>query len=286
MSTITAPTSAPSTPPLTPAAVFDNALGVVLDSIVAVERMMASLTAYRAVAINEVHQLALAAESPTRPGVGRPWSAKTMAWRVATSELATATRISEREAQQLVADSAALVDELPATLDALRSGSVSYRHASILIDEARSLPSESWASFEAVALPEAETRTPAGFRQRARVLREREHPASLDERRREAAWGFIKWAASAEVQRRFLDANVGVFTRRSVVNDPALRARFPFFSVVDESLANGDADFRPRIPQYPQIQDLLGTAVNAVLVGTADPQRALDDAQARAARLF
>jgi len=189
MSTITAPTSAPSTPPLTPAAVFDNALGVVLDSIVAVERMMASLTAYRAVAINEVHQLALAAESPTRPGVGRPWSAKTMAWRVATSELATATRISEREAQQLVADSAALVDELPATLDALRSGSVSYRHASILIDEARSLPSESWASFEAVALPEAETRTPAGFRQRARVLREREHPTSIDERRRDAVEG-------------------------------------------------------------------------------------------------
>ena len=109
-----------------------------------------------------------------------------MAWRVATSELATATRISERAAQQLVADSAALVDELPATLDALRSGSVSYRHASILIDEARSLPSECWAAFEAAALPEAETRTPGGFRQRARTLRERAHPTSIDDRRREA----------------------------------------------------------------------------------------------------
>jgi len=110
--------------------------------------------------------------------------------------------------------------------------------------------------------------------------------AGIDERRREAAWGFVKWASSAEVQRQFLDANVGVFTRKSVVNDPALRARFPFLSVVDESLTNGDADFRPRIPQYPQIQDLLGTAVNSVLVGTADPQRSLDDAQARAVRLF
>ena len=49
---------------------------------------------------------------------------------------------------------------------------------------------------------------------------------------------------------------------------------------------NGDGDYRPRIPQYPQIQDLLGTAVNAVLVGNTDPKKALDDAQAEAAKLF
>jgi multiple sugar transport system substrate-binding protein len=110
--------------------------------------------------------------------------------------------------------------------------------------------------------------------------------AAVDERRRDAAWGFIKWACSAEAQRGFLDAGIGVFTRKSVLNDPALRQRFPFFGVADQSLANGDYDFRPRIPQYPQIQDLLGTAVNAVLVGTADPQRSLEDAQQRALRLF
>lgn len=174
---------------LTAAAVVDNTMGLMLESIVDVERLVASLMAFRTVAINEVHQLALAAQSATRSGVGRPWSAKVTAHRVASSELAAATRISEREAQQLVADSTTLVGDLPATLDALRAGSVSYRHASILIDEARSLPAEAWASFEAKALPEAETRTPAGFRQRARVLREREHPTSIDERRRDAVEG-------------------------------------------------------------------------------------------------
>jgi multiple sugar transport system substrate-binding protein len=109
---------------------------------------------------------------------------------------------------------------------------------------------------------------------------------AIEDRRKEAGWGFIKWATSAETQRAFLDAGVGVFTRKSVLNAPDLRQRFPFFAVADQSLANGDADFRPRIPQYPQIQDLLGTAVNAVLVGTADPQRSLEDAQGRALRLF
>ena len=117
---------------------------------------------------------------------GRPWSAHVAARRVAASELAAATRITEREAEQLVADSAALVHELPATLDSVRSGRVSYRHASILVDEARTLPAESWPAFEAAALPEAEIRTPGGFRQRARAMRERVHPDSVTERRRAA----------------------------------------------------------------------------------------------------
>ena len=49
---------------------------------------------------------------------------------------------------------------------------------------------------------------------------------------------------------------------------------------------NGDGEYRPRIPQYPEIQDILGTAVNAVLVGNTDPKEALDGAEAQAAKLF
>lgn len=179
-------TPAPVAVPLTAAAVVDGAMGTVLDSIVEVERLMASLSAYRAVAVDEVHRLALASEGPARSGVSRPWSPQVAARRVATSELAAATRISEREAEQLVADSAALVHQLPETLESLRSGRLSYRHASILVDEARSLPAEAWSSFEAAALPEAEMRTASGFRQRARALRERLHPDSIAERRRTA----------------------------------------------------------------------------------------------------
>lgn len=110
--------------------------------------------------------------------------------------------------------------------------------------------------------------------------------AAVDERRREAAWAFTKFVTSAEIQREFLNQGVGIFIRKSVVQDPALQARFPWFAVAHSSLMNGDVDFRPRIPQYPQIQDLLGTAVNSVLVGNADPTRALEDAQNRATRLF
>ncbi|MFL5260572.1 MAG: sugar ABC transporter substrate-binding protein, partial [Hyphomicrobiales bacterium] len=56
--------------------------------------------------------------------------------------------------------------------------------------------------------------------------------------------------------------------------------------VIDQTFVNGDGEYRPRIPQYPQIQDILGTAVNAVLVGDVDPKQALNGAQSQAEKLF
>lgn len=177
--------STPSTAPSTAAAVVDGAIGVVLDTLVEVERMIASLTAYRSVALHEVRQLARAAEAD-RPSRDRGWSAEVTARRVTATEVGAALRISEREAEQLIADSTALVTDLPATLSALRRGRISYRHASVLVDEVRSLPESAWEAFERVALPEAEVRTVGGFRQRARAVREQLHPESLETRRRAA----------------------------------------------------------------------------------------------------
>ena len=65
-----------------------------------------------------------------------------------------------------------------------------------------------------------------------------------------------------------------------------LLQRYPYLPVIATSFENGNGEYRPRIPQYPEIQDLLGTAINAVLVGDADPKAALDRAQAQAMRLF
>ncbi len=190
MSTSTALAAQPAAPaaelpaalPASPAAAVDAGLGAVLDSIVEVNQLVAALHAYRTVAIDEVRRLALAAEAHL-PSGGSGWSRETTARRVATTELSTALRMSEREAEQLVADSAVLAHELRPTLEALRSGRISYRHASVLVDEARSLPEAIWSAFEAEALPAAEARTPTGFRQAARAIRERMHPDSVDVRR-------------------------------------------------------------------------------------------------------
>ncbi len=110
--------------------------------------------------------------------------------------------------------------------------------------------------------------------------------AASEPKKQQAAWTFIKWVTGKACQKEMALLGGGGVIRRSTTHDPELLAKFPFFAVVDTSFEHGNGEFRPRIPQYPQIQDLLGTAVNAVLVGNADPQTALDEAQRKALKLF
>jgi len=108
----------------------------------------------------------------------------------------------------------------------------------------------------------------------------------IDQKQKEAAWEWIKWLTSPAVHKDFNLRGAGSYLRISETHDPELLAKYPFLTVVDETFVNGDGEYRPRIPQYPQIQDLLGTAVNAVLIGNTDPKKALDEAQAQAEKLF
>jgi multiple sugar transport system substrate-binding protein len=110
--------------------------------------------------------------------------------------------------------------------------------------------------------------------------------ADIEDKRKEAAWLWIKWLTSPAVHKEFNLKGAGGYLRISETHDADLKAKFPFVTVIDEVFAHGDGEYRPRIPQYPQIQDLLGTAVNAVLIGNTEPKKALDEAQAEAEKLF
>ena len=70
------------------------------------------------------------------------------------------------------------------------------------------------------------------------------------------------------------------------MTDPDLIAKYDFLPVIAETYEHGNGEFRPRIPEYPEIQDLLGTAVNSVLAGAATPEEALGKAQDAAKKLF
>ena len=109
---------------------------------------------------------------------------------------------------------------------------------------------------------------------------------NADSKHKEAAWTFIKWITSKKVHKQMNMMGAGSFLRKSELRDPELNAKFPFLPVIAESFEHGDGDYRPRIPEYPRIQDILGTAVNAVLVGNTDPKSALDEAQKAAEKLF
>ncbi len=104
--------------------------------------------------------------------------------------------------------------------------------------------------------------------------------ASSTKQEQEAAWEFIKWLSSPEIQREWI-RNDGAPIRRSTLEDPELVKEYPWFPTLLTSFEKGDGDYRPRIPQYSIIQDALGTAVNGYLVGELKAQEALDQAQAQ-----
>lgn len=102
--------------------------------------------------------------------------------------------------------------------------------------------------------------------------------ADSSEIKQEAAWEFIKWLASEEIQKEWV-MNDGAPIRRSTLTDPELVEMYPWFPLMLESFEKGDGDYRPRIPEYSIIQDALGTFVNAYLVDQETAESALQKAQ-------
>ncbi|MGA1836186.1 DUF222 domain-containing protein [Herbiconiux sp. 11R-BC] len=102
------------------------------------------------------------------------------------AEIATALHFSEATVCGLLDDAETLAASLPETFTALRSGTISLRHARTMAGNARSLPASAHGDFEAAALPEAAALTAAQFTQRVRVLRESTHPESIEVRHRAA----------------------------------------------------------------------------------------------------
>lgn len=165
----------------------DARLDAVLDELIELEVREARIAERRARLVNEVRSTVSDAErvnGGTTSTAG--WSPEVIARRTVISEIATALRLPERTAESLMQHAQTLVEQLPATRLALAEGRITYRHATTLIDQAWSLPAEARGDFESAVLPAAEVRTVEQFRQRARIVRERMHPDSLEARRSDA----------------------------------------------------------------------------------------------------
>ncbi|MFJ6001813.1 DUF222 domain-containing protein [Arthrobacter sp. NPDC092385] len=102
------------------------------------------------------------------------------------TEIACLLRISERSAHRLVQYSALLVTHHPKTLAALRTGAISWAHATTLLHEYAGLPAGTAAGVEDALLPVAIATTVPRLSYRARRLRTQLHPLALDDRARAA----------------------------------------------------------------------------------------------------
>ncbi|WP_166788702.1 DUF222 domain-containing protein [Cryobacterium sp. HLT2-28] len=167
-------------------------LGLLFDAVavavaVAVaDRVIAQCFAFRAELIDQTRRFseAHAAEIPRGPQA--LWSREEIAQRELSSELAATLRIPERSAETLLAESKALVQDLPATRAALHDGVISYRHAQAIVQQSWSIPEEGVAAFEQALLPSAEHLTVAKLKHKARLLRERLHPETITARHAES----------------------------------------------------------------------------------------------------
>ncbi|MCP2030944.1 hypothetical protein L1277_001008, partial [Okibacterium sp. HSC-33S16] len=118
----------PPAPP-TPFARTANTCSRMLDAVVEVERLEATQAAWKAEFVDRACTLALVNEEGVIAGSKDVLQRREMALRCFISELACALRIPERTAGILVEESRVLVHRLPLTMNALRAGEISYRHA-------------------------------------------------------------------------------------------------------------------------------------------------------------
>ncbi len=94
----------------------------------------------------------------------------------------------------------------------------------------------------------------------------------------EAAFLLMQWLTSPEIERRaVLDGAPPV--RYSTVNDPEMQERFPEFKVLAEQLHYANPDWRPIIPEWGEINEMLGIAINQVLTGDKTPEQAMRDVE-------
>jgi hypothetical protein len=186
------------------------------DSIRAADRNAATLT-----------------EDQARAAAFARWDERQIARRTIVTETACLTRTAERTIERQLDEARFLYSFAPATFDALAAGEISYRHATTLLDQLRTVPEEDQAAFEEAVLPVAKSLPVGRFRDKARRLRERLHPDSIVVRTRNALadrrtyWeaahdgmGWLHWYGTAEQTKAACDRISGLAASLRKLGDP------------------------------------------------------------------
>jgi len=173
----------------TPHAVFNNTLSAMLDKVAENEEIQ-NQHAARGVALLDKARRFVESHSGVQidPDV-KPkakskagWTDDTIFRRQFVRETACRLNITERAAEMRIHTGRLLVDDLPATFAAMTEGKISYRHATVIADQADCLPKEARGEFDKEIAPYARQTTSGKTDRRARKLREKMHPESITER--------------------------------------------------------------------------------------------------------
>jgi hypothetical protein len=178
-------------PTFEPAGALPRRDADMLDVVAGLDREINRLAAMKALALNLArkahteqsvrrHAGGSLSDGSARNSARFDWAL--LAQRSFRAEVATVLNISERAAEDLIGVSGALVETLPATMKALGDGDISWRHATIMVDESAGLDSESQQLLEHRMLARDERLTPPKFARVLRRTREELHPETIVER--------------------------------------------------------------------------------------------------------
>jgi ABC-type glycerol-3-phosphate transport system substrate-binding protein len=97
---------------------------------------------------------------------------------------------------------------------------------------------------------------------------------------KEATWAYITWMTSDAVYMNMLPDIPGVdyLPSQAVINE--LKDTDPAIPPMVEVTPYMDPTYMPVIPEYPELRDILGNYVSAVIAGEMDAQSAMDKAAA------
>jgi multiple sugar transport system substrate-binding protein len=121
--------------------------------------------------------------------------------------------------------------------------------------------------------------------------------AALPRKKKVATWLYLQWLASRQTQlfsATFKENSQAVVrtgvNRVSIWQDPQYRQTIAFTPnyadvVLTSMKEDADPDWRPRVPQWPKIGEIMAVAVQSALVKQATPKDALDGANAAIAKL-
>jgi multiple sugar transport system substrate-binding protein len=88
------------------------------------------------------------------------------------------------------------------------------------------------------------------------------------------AFLFMAWLTSKDTAKKIM-LNGGAPFRISTLKDPELQAKYPEYKVLAETIPYINPDWRPIIPQFNEIENIFGIAVNQVLTGQKTPEEAM-----------
>ncbi|MFJ6652484.1 DUF222 domain-containing protein [Microbacterium sp. NPDC091313] len=162
----------------------DVALTAIVDALVNLADARAALDA------QEAEHLAEAMRIADRRAATQSLAARMreMEERSIAAEIALATRVNDRAIQNRMHHCLDLVEDYPATLDALADGRISARHATVIVETGRPLiDPDTRARYERIVLERAMTDTAPRTRAFAARVVEDLHPRSITERHTDAA---------------------------------------------------------------------------------------------------